>query len=117
MYKNGPRRLLARIKAAAAHVVRTSCANAGFDATKLNLTLPYEPLGARPFIPLTNPFILPSDAGTCNLGLPNLPRVSEALCRCSAQGIHGCCGGAAAFSEHPCNQKLSKPAFHHDFRL
>ena len=56
-----------------------SCATAGFDTSKLNLTLPYEPLGARPFIPLTNPFILPSDAGTCNLGLPNLPRVRQAL--------------------------------------
>lgn len=51
--------------------------HAGFDTSKLNVTLPYEPLGSRPFIPLTNPFILPADAGTCNLGMPNGPRIFE----------------------------------------
>lgn len=50
---------------------------AGFQKSKLNLTLPFEPLGSRPFIPLTNPFILPADAGTCNLGMPNGPTVFD----------------------------------------
>lgn len=53
------------------------CIFAGFDASKLNLTLPFEPLGSRPFIPMTNPFVWPADAGTCNLGMPNGPRVFE----------------------------------------